>query len=166
MRKTESNYTVAQVSEDLTLKIWDSRIDHPARTISTGPNIPQAVDVSGDYAVIAHNGFNGEGCEIQLFDQRTDKIVKILTGHKEAVNSVSYIKKSGGRLLVSCSKDQTVKLWSVQKSTPLYSTSEKYGSVFCVSSSGDYVLAGNIMCYLMVYTLDEAHSRLELKSIL
>jgi len=136
-----------------------------AKKIPTGPNIPQAVDASGNYILTGHNGFNGEGCEIRLFDQRTSKNVVTLEGHTEAVNSVSFLRSSGD-IFVSCSKDQTVKLWSVPKAKQLYSTEEKYGTVFCVSAAGGYVFAGNIKSYLMVYSVDEIRDRLELKAIL
>jgi len=161
-----SEFTVVQSSEDLTVKIWDSRIENPAQTFKTGPNIPQAVDVSGHYIATGHNGFNGEGCEIMLIDQRMGKIMKTLRGHTEAVKSISFIKNSGGKFLVSGSKDQSVRLWNMEKSTPLYVTPEEYGSVFCVSSAGGHVFAGNIKSYLMVYVFDETNNRLQLKSIL
>jgi len=166
MRKGVSEFTVVQTSEDLTVKIWDSRCENAAHTFKTGPNIPQAVDVSGDYIATGHNGFNGTGCEIILIDQRMGKILKTLHGHTEAVKSISFVKSSGGKFLVSGSKDQSVRLWNVRKSTQLHATSEQYGSIFCVSSVGGHVFAGNIKSYLMVYIFDETNNRLKLKSIL
>jgi len=166
MRKADNMYQAVQASEDLTLKVWDSRMENPATTISTGPNIPQTVDVRGDYIATGHNGFNGEGCEILVIDQRMGNVLIKLNGHKEAVKSVSFLDCSGGKALVSGSKDETVKLWNVKTSTALYTTPEKLGSVFCVSSAGNSVFAGNVKSYLMLYKINEKQDRLNLKLIL
>ena len=73
--------------------------------------------------------------DIIMLDMVTGSQIAILSGHTDEVNTVAF--SSDGRLLVSGSDDQSVKLWDVQTGGTIQTFSDHTGLVFSVSISVD-----------------------------
>ena len=107
-----------QGSEDLRLRLWDLRANRqPAMTLRTGDDIIKACAVSPDgrYFVTGHNGFDGVGCTVAVFDARKGKLLTALGGHTQAVNSVVALlpaPRAAGLRIVSAANDKSVVSWT------------------------------------------------------
>lgn len=116
---------VAQGSEDLRLRLWDVRaLTKPTAILEGYIYFPLAVDCSGPYVVTGSNGFDSVGCEVRVWDRRTNKQVHELTGHEQSVTGLCLLKggvAAGGgggaaseRLYAASGcKDGEVRLWDV-----------------------------------------------------
>mmetsp|Transcript_23406 Transcript_23406/g.49914 ORF Transcript_23406/g.49914 Transcript_23406/m.49914 type:complete len:376 (-) Transcript_23406:308-1435(-) len=73
VRTIPGQLNVVQASEDLHLRVWDTRTSLDAvHAVRTGPNQLIALDVTQDgfYAVCGSKGFSRENCEVKVFDLR------------------------------------------------------------------------------------------------
>ena len=66
-----------------------------------------------NYAISTSNGFQGEGCEITIWDLRARRILSELTGHEQTVSNARIINND--KYVLSCSNDSTVRLWDLKK---------------------------------------------------
>ena len=88
---------VAQGSEDLRLRLWDVRtLSKAAATLEGYIYFPLCVDCAGPYVLTGSNGFNSVGCELRLWDRRTNKQVHELTGHEQAVTGCALLPSPSG----------------------------------------------------------------------
>jgi len=124
-----------QASEDLTLRVWDVRTAAPVQSIATGSDIPLCCDVAPDgYRIVTgHNGFEGEGCAVSVWDRRAMSSgayythglnggahITQLRGHQQAVKACKLFAPTAGSgelLCASGSKDGVIKVWSLGSST-------------------------------------------------
>ena len=140
---------MAQGGEDLTIRLWDVR--EPAagakhsedgsggcalglrHTITGFDYHPICVDVvndgKGTTLVTGHNGFNGTGCMITLWDLRMQKPLKAMRGHQNTVRWVLQPAAFGetaaavlhasekapptGPIIYSASDDGSIGAWAV-----------------------------------------------------
>ncbi|XP_065068407.1 WD repeat-containing protein 31-like [Rhopilema esculentum] len=118
---------VVQTGEDKIMKIWDTRSLQVARTFPMKQYFQTCCDVSagGSYIVTGATGFNGNGCDVTVWDVREGKVVNELKGHAQKVSDCRYITNMSdhapGSLLVSVSLDCNVKIWSPDVSNALVS---------------------------------------------
>jgi len=69
--------------------------------------------------VVSFNGFDGNGCELKMYDMRkwddTDSSVVLFqdSAHQEAVTVCKFAPSAAQLSILSGSKDTTVKVWSV-----------------------------------------------------
>ncbi|MCP9261559.1 WD repeat-containing protein 31 [Dirofilaria immitis] len=68
----------------------------------------------GNYCITSSNGFNGDGCEITLWDIRQQKMMLEYHGHEES-------QVTSKRMLLSVSADHTARLWNVDDGSCLWS---------------------------------------------
>ncbi|NMG11018.1 hypothetical protein [Brasilonema sp. UFV-L1] len=54
---------------------------------------------------------SGHDKKIRLWSTKTKECIRILEGHRGAIESISFSPKGG--LLVSSSQDQTIKIWDI-----------------------------------------------------
>lgn len=83
---------LVQCSEDLQLRLWDIR-ERPIRAtmaLTVGNNFATRCDVSEDYILTAHRGFNAEGCEAKMWDIRNEKHLMTFGNHKQSVESAVF----------------------------------------------------------------------------
>ncbi|MCB0549653.1 MAG: WD40 repeat domain-containing protein [Phaeodactylibacter sp.] len=93
----------------------------PGRLLNTSSNVhASAISPDGKKAATASN-------LIRIWDLTAQKELFALTGHRRAINSVSFF--AGGARLVSASDDGTVKLWDVATQRELASFSGPSGHV-------------------------------------
>jgi WD40 repeat protein len=116
-----------QTSEDLMLRIWDSRSPRqPAQHWSNdGPYFALSAAVcqeNSNYIMTTHNGFDATGCNVRIRDRRVNSneplfdISAAIDGHAhtEAVYRGHFI---GLNHFITCSKDSTIKLWQYNELT-------------------------------------------------
>ena len=105
--------TPPQVSEDLTLRIWDSRtMIKPAQVFQPKyVYFALAVDVSedGNTILTSSKGFNSEGCEGRLWDRRKGSMIHRLDGHSQAATACAFLRH--GQFAVTGSKDRSIRVW-------------------------------------------------------
>ena len=110
---------LAQASEDLRLRIWDSRIGlaAPACEFVGHNNIITCCDVASRgadvYFASSSNGFDGAGCEVMIWDRRlASKPLHSCLGHTETVSGCCFIENGGSQLVASVSADGSMRLWN------------------------------------------------------
>jgi WD40 repeat protein len=109
---------VLQGSEDLHLRLWDHRaMSKPAAVMAGYTYFPLTCAAMGDYFLTGSNGFDGEGCELRLWDRRTLRQLVEMKGHLQAVSALDILPPttSGASTLmaVSGSKDGELRLWEL-----------------------------------------------------
>lgn len=105
---------VAQTSEDKSVRIWDTRTLQESILFPKKQYIQSHCDVSqdGNYVLSSSNGFNGQGCEVTLWDMRTTKLLNEYWGHEETVSACYFLPwKESVDLIATSSMDSTVKVW-------------------------------------------------------
>ena len=111
---------VAQGSEDLRLRLWDVRsLSQPAAVMEGYIYFPLCCAAQGDYVCTGSNGFDATGCEVRLWDRRTNKQVHELAGHEQAVTGLALLPTAapGAPLLAATgSKDGEIRLWDLSTS--------------------------------------------------
>jgi WD40 repeat protein len=132
-----------QASEDLCVRVWDVRQPStsgkaPAMRIGGFVYFALCIDMSSDGVHMATGckGFNGVGCEVKLWDLRdTSKPVREFQEHQQDVTACTFLDEAS---LVSCSKDGSLRMWSLQNSSSVASHSSgnncKYTSLSRVDS--------------------------------
>jgi len=107
---------------------------------------------------IAVGTFNGD---ILILDAITGSQTAVLPGHTGGVTSVTF--SSDGTLLVSGSRDNTVKLWDVQTGGVIKTFHDHIGEVWSVSISADHTTiasGGGAVCLWDIET-GECHQIIE-----
>jgi len=134
-----------QASEDLRLRIWDTRIGLAAAASEFvgHNNIITCCDVaSKDGEMLfasCSNGFDGAGCEVMIWDRRvTSKPLHSCRGHTETVSGCCFIENAGGHYLVSVSADGSMRIWNVAdgKCESVSSLPENKRTMCCATQSG------------------------------
>jgi WD40 repeat protein len=99
---------VVTAGADGTIRLWDAgtSIELVRATGIRGPTAPRRRATGADGAVTAI----ADGKVVRL---RSAKGEKVLVGHRDAVNSVSF--SPDGRLLVTAGRDQDVIVWDVER---------------------------------------------------
>ncbi|GMH92524.1 hypothetical protein TrST_g7244 [Triparma strigata] len=128
----------AQGSEDLTMRIWDVRIisntsSHASTSLTFGKYVyfPLDCDTSScsNYVCTSSKGFDGSGCEGRIWDVRKPDVpLHVLSGHQQDAVGCAFLEglgENGGRLMVTVSKDETIKVWNVDNGNMILSHCEE-----------------------------------------
>ncbi|KAG5840267.1 WD repeat-containing protein 31 [Anguilla anguilla] len=108
--------SIAQTSEDKTIKVWDSRSWQISNTFPAKQYIQThcAVSANSNYLLSSSNGFGGQGCEATLWDLRQPgcKVVEY-RGHLQTTACCIFIPGSQGAtpMVATSSHDCSVKIW-------------------------------------------------------
>lgn len=111
--------SIATGSEDCTIKVWDWELGELERTIKGHTKAVKDVDYGGprDGTLLASCSSD---LTIKLWNPSDDyKNIRTLPGHDHSVSAVRFIPSgaagapSSGNLLVSASRDKTLKIWDV-----------------------------------------------------
>lgn len=111
-------------------------------TVSNVRNDPESLALSAD-GTMALTGSNTGGT-IDIWDVRSGRLIRTLSGHQKQVLAVAFV--SGGREVLSASRDNTIKLWDaatgrLRRSVQLSGPTE-YQSAMAISPDGSRVLSG------------------------
>ncbi|CAI4230863.1 unnamed protein product [Auanema sp. JU1783] len=151
---------VAQSSEDKELKLWDPRSMTVSHRFPKRNHIQLHCEWTpdGGQIITSNNGFNGDGCEISIWDLRAKKLLRDLRGHEGNVTCVSYISQTklpNKRILLSCSSDRTARIWNIEEGNCLWV--EEMGTTSdlqqCVALGDTYavVAGGNgLLCNMRI----------------
>jgi WD40 repeat protein len=103
---------LATGGEENTVKIWDLQNDREPLTLRGHHGevytLAFSPDEAGRWVASA-----GEDSAVKIWDSHTGKLVRSFRGHTGLVTSLAF--SPDGRLLVSGSRDTTVKVWDVAK---------------------------------------------------
>jgi WD40 repeat protein len=102
---------------------------------------PEAVAFSPRGDLLALTG--GNPAEIYLLDMQTRKTIRTLVGHERRIRWLSF--SANGKILVSGSEDQTVRLWEVASGKELtrFRGHNEEISALAFSSTGKFVASGS-----------------------
>ena len=129
--------TVIQGSEDLKLRTWDcrDRALEAAATMTGYVYFPLCIDVIEEhYVCTGSKGFDGVGCELRIWDMRTNQCVTEMNGHRQSIVGCRFLGNKNS--IVTVSKDQTMKVWDCDKKTITADILGHTGSQFtCVDSA-------------------------------
>jgi len=110
---------VVTAGADGTVRIWDPGTSIELRpTEASGPSSPQTTARSGSGAVAT-----AFGSAVRL---RTAEGTRILRGHQDLVNAVSF--SPDGRLLVTAGRDHDVVVWDVARGEPVHRFAEAHSA--------------------------------------
>lgn len=112
---------VIQSSEDKSIRIWDTRTLDESCVTNKKSYIQTCCDVTsdGNYCVSCSNGFSGQGCEASIWDVRSMRDpLQEFRGHSQTASGCCFVpssssssSSSSAHMFVTCSHDQTVRLW-------------------------------------------------------
>ncbi|CAE7945930.1 unnamed protein product [Symbiodinium sp. KB8] len=105
-----------QASEDLQLRLWDTRqgiLKGPAAAVRAGPNQLICLDVSpdGNYVACGSKGFSRENCEVKVFDLRAS--LQELHALPCADQTIEALRHLGSDRCLTASKDGHVRAVSL-----------------------------------------------------
>ncbi|KAK0720694.1 nuclear distribution protein pac1-2 [Lasiosphaeris hirsuta] len=141
--------SLASGSEDYTIKIWDWELGELERTIKGHTKAVLDIDFGGPRGGTLLASCSSD-LTIKLWDPSDGyKNIRTLPGHDHIVSSIRFIPSgaagapASGNLLVSASKDNTLKIWDV---TTGYCVKTIYGHTdwpraVCPSFDGRYILS-------------------------
>ncbi|KAH6695730.1 nuclear distribution protein nudF [Plectosphaerella plurivora] len=111
--------SLASGSEDYTIKIWDWELGELERTIKGHTNAVLDLDFGGPRGGTLLASCSND-LTIKLWDPADEyKNIRTLPGHDHSVSAVRFIPSgaagapSSGNLLVSASRDKTLRIWDV-----------------------------------------------------
>jgi serine/threonine-protein kinase len=114
-----------------------------------------AVDVSpdGQYVLSGGGDDDGAGCEILLWDVKTETVRQTLRGHTRPVFGVAFIP--GTSRAVSCSLDRSLRVWDLKTGKQECSWPGEIEPVLAVSPDGKMLLTPGERGTIAVYSLEE-----------
>ncbi len=128
--------SVATGSDDYTIKIWDWEVGELERTIKAHTRAVLDVDFGGSRGSILMASCSSD-LTIKIWDPAADyQNIRTLAGHDHSVSAVRFIPTSGN-LLVSASRDHTLKIWNVHTGYCLQTLQGHTGWVRDVAPSYD-----------------------------
>ena len=106
-------------SEDLWMRMWDSRVKpfKPVIEFKVDTNFATTADIwmsegGAELLATGHRGFNGEGCDVKLWDLRNFGEASTLITfdkHEFTPESVCFLRDTGDKpVIVSASKDCSI----------------------------------------------------------
>jgi WD40 repeat protein len=139
-------------SQDLTVKVWDTRFDQELVNLDHGPWL-DTPGTEGSVRSVACTGqlvISGTTAgQILVWDGTATPQPRTLRGHRAGVFSVTFHPE--GKLLASVSKDETLAVWNVDTGRQVYATSESTRPLaMAYSPDGRHLIVGDTVNHLTV----------------
>eukprot|EP00656_Telonema_subtile_P030927 TRINITY_DN3389_c0_g2_i26.p1 TRINITY_DN3389_c0_g2~~TRINITY_DN3389_c0_g2_i26.p1 ORF type:complete len:358 (-),score=21.69 TRINITY_DN3389_c0_g2_i26:323-1396(-) len=161
----QSSTQFLQTSEDLHLRLWDSRSMQVVQDIKTDHHFALCCDTSpdGNYFVVGNNGFSSsgqhDGCETQVWDLRKSSLVCEFRNHSQSVNTCKFVSAGNQTMVASGSKDQWLHVWNATTAELQASCSvDSNLTISClatqINEDGVNLILGNVNGSLQVWDLD------------
>ena len=105
--------SIVQSSEDLVMKIWDTRFMELAGNFTKTQYFQTSIAISsdGNHVFTGSNGFDSAGCMARLWDIRTLKCIKTYNGHTQGIANCDYLDDD---TMITTSIDRTLKIWDTK----------------------------------------------------
>jgi hypothetical protein len=131
---------IASGSDDLTMKLFDTKSSYPVIHSFTESTSPIA-DVSFHPTVSHYVGNCSTDGTIRIYDTRTYETL-MEWNHEGGLSSISF--HPNGRFLLSAGHDKTCKIWDLQRGLAMYTLEGHKGPLTSVSFSprGDFFATG------------------------
>ena len=150
------------------IHLWDTNTGEKKQQLFRGSRTISSVDpgslsFSPDGKTLA----SGNGEEIDLWDATTGDLKKTLTGHDRAVSSISF--SPDGSLLVSGSRDGTVRLWDAMTGEQQRKLAHQAVSSVSFSPDGQTLASGRSLdrnIYLWDVTKGDLKQKLENQNLM
>ena len=142
--------SLASGSEDYTIKIWDWEMGELERTIKGHTKAVLDVDFGGPRGGTLLASCSSD-LTIKLWDPSDDyKNIRTLPGHDHSVSAVRFVPSgaagapNSGELLVSASRDKTLRIWNVTTGYCLKTIRghSEWVRTVCPSPDGRFILSG------------------------
>lgn len=106
-----SDGAALQSSEDLALRVWSPSCELEMELKGVMTNFPSSLCASDDSLsfLTGHNGYDGAGTELMVWDRRAGAVRRTLKGHHQSVTGCVFLQDD---LIVSCAKDGECKVWT------------------------------------------------------
>ena len=131
---TADGRKIISAAEDCTLKVWFLGTGDCLYTICCEkPPAHVAITPDGNLAVVAH------WTEITVWDIKTKVCLHTLTGHIDSIYSIVLSKE--GNILLSTSRDKTIKVWDINTGACLNTLEGHSDDVFGINLAEDRVRA-------------------------
>jgi WD40 repeat protein len=146
-----------------------------SRALSIGDNIGArerlldddallCVAISPNGEIVASAGWDDQ---IWIWDRRTAKRLRALTGHRGSILSLAF--SPDGKWLVSGSEDRTVRLWDVEKGRHILTFPGHAGDVssvsFLTAQDADELATGDVAGVVRLWDLSRIGQRSELTTL-
>lgn len=124
---------LASPSDDKTVRLWDVEIGQVLKTLEHEDGVI-CVGWSPDGTTLATGG-GSSNAKVYLWNTTTGQQARMLEGHSRLVNGVAW--SPDGKILASCSEDQTIRLWDTANGQVLRELKGHESSVYCIAWSPD-----------------------------
>lgn len=145
-----SDNTIFAGTGEGTIKIWDDTLDaslyfKEAFAINT-------LAISSDYSTMAMGREKGD---VILWDLKKKELIRIISGHQSAITDVDF--SPDNRLLLTASRDATVRLWDLQDSKKLPIVLDDHDDWVLTASfdpTGKNIVSGSMDNFIRVWPVD------------
>uniref|UniRef100_A0AC35U3H4 WD_REPEATS_REGION domain-containing protein n=1 Tax=Rhabditophanes sp. KR3021 TaxID=114890 RepID=A0AC35U3H4_9BILA len=151
---------IAQSSEDQTVKLFDKNLNLTATLQSKSNNaqVHCCFEPNGTQLLSSSSGFEGNGCEITVWDLRMNRALRQLKGHSDPVTAATFIHQNvtWKKLAISCSQSGAIKLWNAEEGQCLWDeVLPVKSSLTCIAPfhDGNFLMAGTngLVAHLQVW---------------
>lgn len=134
--------------KDRKVIFWDTESGRPGLSLPTHSYEISAIALSPDGNALATATYRSG--VVRIWDAHSGKLLKLLTGHTNAVFDVVY--KHNGRRLATASYDGTVKVWDVDSGEVLYALAghDPFVSSVAYSPDGKVLATANLTSHSTV----------------